>query len=649
MTRSNKTGGVVFAALVLAGLGARFASGQPAAGEAADAGAEPSLGVIHAECALFGPRGHRLRESGLTALPRDRYRASSVTVDFVRQAGGKTTTHRAPAQAEMGTIDSHLFRAMEEAGVAPAAPAGDYEFLRRVTLDLTGRIPTYERVVRFINAPAADRRARYIDELIGSPAWVDKWTMFFDDLLEVVDNNNQVQRYPEGRNALHNWVRQSIAVNKPYDRIARELLTASGDDSFSQGEINWMVGHRVTGGPAQDIWDQMAAKTAEQFLGMSHVNCVLCHDGRRHLDLLSVWGKQATRRDSWQLSAFFSKTAIRSIRTNQDRGPRNYFAVADNPRLPGYALNTTTGNRPERKPIGALSVIAPEYPFGPAGLTPANGENYREALARFLVEDPQFARAMVNRIWKEFFARGIVDPVSQFDPGRMDPANPPPDPWTIQPTNPDLLNALARDFRESGYDLQALMRQIANSGAYQLSARYDGGWKPEYERLFARKLVRRLWAEEIVDAIVQTSNRPQGYNVNGGFGRVDWAMQLPQTTIGGSFLDSFLRGDRVEEERRTDGSIAQALNLMNDGFVQARTRAAGTGDAASLARKLLTKYTAANNRALVVEMFLTVLTRQPEAAEAELAVEALSQGNRQQRVEDLLWSLYNKVDFIYNY
>ena len=143
------------------------------------------------------------------------------------------------------------------------------------------------------------------------------------------------------------------------------------------------------------------------------------------------------------------------------------------------------------------------YPF--SGAKPAAGENYRVALARIVTSDIQFARATVNYIWKEFFGRGIVDPVNQFDPARLDPDNPPADPWTLQPSNARLLNALAQEFVDDGFNLKTLMRKIANSEAYQLSSRYNGDWKPEYEKLFARKLVRRLWAEEIHDAVAQSS------------------------------------------------------------------------------------------------------------------------------------------------
>src|SRR5262249_44483226 len=153
-----------------------------------------------------------------------------------------------------------------------------------------------------------------------------------------------------------------------------------------------------------------------------------------------------------------------------------YWVVEDNTRIRAdYQLNTLTGNRPARCAGGAAPVsgrcnatgtVAPTYLF--SGRGPNAGENYREALAREVTADFQFARATVNYMWKEFFGRGIVDPADQFDPARLDPDNPPPDPWTLQPSNARLLNALAQDFIDNGFDLKKLMRQITTSQAYQL-------------------------------------------------------------------------------------------------------------------------------------------------------------------------------------
>jgi len=619
------------------------------------------LEVNHADCVLFSTKGRELSESGLNAESRRRFRLSQLTEEVLAASAtknlkrevipGGSRTNIFQELDKMGTIDSHLFRAMQDAGATPSAKTDDYTFARRVSLDLTGRVPTYERLVQFINNPSPDKRARYIDELLETQPWVDKWAMFFGDLYKNVANNTQVNKYNEGRNAFHFYIRDSLAVNKPYHVMVSEMISAAGDHNWERGELNWMVNGQTTGGPVQDHYDQRAAFAAEMFLGNAHFNCILCHDGRRRMDPLSLWGKSETRLESWQMAAFFGRSTAQRVAVSQTPN-LGYYRIVNNNNA-DYPLNTTTGNRSPRQPIGNIRNVAPEYPFADGG-RPNPGEPYRVALARFLTNDFQFARATVNYFWKAFFGRGLVDPVNQFDPDRLDPDNPPPEPWTLQASHPRLLNELARDFINSGYDLKALMRQITNSEGYQLSSAYDGQWKAEWQNLYARKMVRRLWAEEIFDAIVQTSNVRNSFTVP-GMDPLSWTMQAPDSrTPGGnlgSFLDSFLRGNRVDTERRTDGSVPQVLNLMNDTLVHTRTRASGAGNTASLARQLLNKYTAANNEALVEEAFLTVLSRPVTADEKRPALEKLNAATatatRQQRVEDLVWVLFNKVDFIY--
>ena len=570
---------------------------------------------------------------------------------------------------QMGVIDSWLFKAMREDGVTPADRSNDYEYLRRVYFDLTGRPPTAEKMAEFAGSGDPNKRAKLADQLIGSPEFVDKWTMFFGDLYKNVDNNTQINRFPDGRQAFYRYIKDAVAGNKKYDAMVSEMIAATGDNSWEQGPLNFIIGGYMAGGPAQDSYDLLAQIVGDKFLGISYVNCLLCHDGRRHLDSLSLWGKSSTRMQGYQLAAFFSKVTVPFPRTNPNPDNRNvyYMAVRENPRNVNYALGTTTGNRTPRPAVGTTRNVAPVYPFGDTP-APGSGENYRVALARFVTQDLQFARATVNYIWKQFFARGIVDPVNQFDLARLDPGNPPPDPWTIQPTNPYLLDALAKDFQQNGFDLRDLMRKIVTSEAYQLSAQYRGEWKPEYEKYFARKFVRRLWAEEVVDSITQTSNLPMRYTfqiqtsltpgVPAQPGAAAWSMQLPQTVRMpgepmGSFLDSFLRGNRVDQERRGEGSTPQALNLLNDSFVQARTRSSSAGGVATIARKLLDKYPTANSNLLVNEMFLNILNRPAGEDEMLGATVALSQANspaaRQAKVEDLVWACYNKVDFVFNY
>jgi hypothetical protein len=622
---------------------------------------DEEIQLNHSECALFGADRDANAFGAMKRSSRYQYPLSELT----HAVAGKLSAPRYAFSAEVaapereadpqGLIDRHIFNAIRDAGATPAGKTNDYEFARRVTLDLTGRPVTLERLQQFVDDRTADKRTRYVNELLDKPEWVDRWALYFGDLVKNVDNNTQVNRFPQGRNAFHFFIKKSLEANKRYNTLVTEMLTATGDNSYQQGELNWIVGGRVVGGPAQDIYDQLAVNAATQFLGLAHENCVMCHDGRRHLDSLSVWGKFETRREAWQLASFFSRVTLRQVRVDPTMPNPYYWAVVENPRAADYALNTTSGNRPPRQPIGTIRNVTPDYPFGDGG-KPGAGEAYRAALARYLTNDIQFSRAIVNYLWKEFFGRGIVEPVNMFDPDRLDPKNMPPEPWTLQPTHPGLLEELAQDFKSNGFDLKDLMRKIVNSEAYQMSSRYQGEWKPEYELLFARHFVQRVGAEALVDSIIQVSNIPQRFTVNGDFpgGGVQWAMQLPQTRLTGggtmvSFLDSFLRGNRIEEDRKGDGSVPQALNLMNDAFVHNRTRAAGTGPTASLARKLLDKYPAANNNLLVNEMFLTVLNRPVTEDELRLATASLTQGVRQQRVEDLLWALFNKVDFIYNY
>jgi hypothetical protein len=473
--------------------------------------------------------------------------------------------------------------------------------------------------------------------------------MFLGDLYQNNSRNSQIPRYPEGVKAFNDYVRASLQANKPYDQMARDLITSTGDNSYTDGTLNFLVGGVVTGGPIQDIFDQQTANVFDVFLGLSHVNCLLCHNGRGHLDALSLWGGQTTRYQAWQLASYLSHTAATRTPVSAANNQPYYWGLADNTAKAktDYALNTTTGNRPARQPVGTEKTVAPTYIFN--GDTPKAGVNYRASLAAEITGDFQFARATVNRFWAYFFGVGIVDPPDQFDPARLDPNNPPPAPWTLQPSNPQLLNALAQDFINSKYDLQWLMKTITNSQAYQLSARYNGTYDANWDTLFARHMVRRLWSEEVHDAVAQSSNILPKYTVAAN-GTLTWAMQFPEPlntpSVGNAvtpLLDAFLRGNRDDQTRSGEGSISQALDLMNDPFVMSRTKS--NGPATSLLAANLNQ----TNSQLINTLFLNVLSRMPTSDEMTQASKQLSTGNRAQQAENLLWSLYNKVDFVFNY
>ena len=631
------------------------------------------MSVVDSECTFFGAQRDRF-------LPRmNRTGDSTVglrTRQFQSAAGSALSVPRNKAfvlatAGKAGFIDQYIFNALRANNIQPADVTTDYEFIRRVTLDLTGRIPTMASVTQFGYSIDPNKRAALIDSLLASSTWVDKWTMFFGDLYKNTAANTQVQIRNEGRNAFYKYIHDSLAANKPYNKMAVEMIGAQGTNSFDQtnGQLNYLPLSVVTGGPAQDIFDMQTANMADQFLGIAHVNCLLCHNGRGHLDTLSLWGSQTTRVQAWGLSAFMAKTRTLSVATPvnpaTNTSASNFWALSTY--TTDYQLNTTTGNRPARQPIGTVKVITPSYLW--SGQTPANGQDYRTALAGFVTSDFQFARASVNYVGAVLLGLVIVDPPDKFDPARLDPNNPPPAPWALQPSNPQLLNALAQSFIDSGYDVKELMRLIVNSETYQLSSVYNGAWQASYEPYFARHFVRRLWSEEIHDSINIAINTFPTYTVSGfsnastvygvtspGFGTINYAMQAPDVVNmpdgGGAvsqFLDVFLRGNRDDQPRKEEGSILQALGLMNDNYVQSRIHATGTGTAATFMQKELSTY---GSTMLVDSLYLNVLSRLPSATEMTLALNQLAVGGPaayKTNAEDILWTLFNKLDFTFNY
>lgn len=631
------------------------------------------LTVSHPECSFFGPQRERFVRAALQARggrdPRD-FALSNTTEKVSAMLGtvpGGSRTYAFDQSHQAGSIDSYIYADFQAHAITPAPATTDWEFIRRVTLDLTGRIPAPDRVLTFVADTTTDKRAKLVDELLAKPEWVDKWTMFYGDLYQNTVNrpSNSLNRFALGRNAFYQYIHDALANGKPYNQMATELITAANTNSYTNGPNNYLLNGYITGGPMQDIVDGMTAATFETFMGMTHVNCLLCHNGRGHLDAINLWASATTRYQAWQLSSYLSHTQLARVTVDSATPNPNiyYWSVLDNTKgyTNDYTLNTLTGNRPARvAPAGCKSgqpcyYVPPQYIFN--GDTPKPGEDYRAALARDITGDFQFARASVNYIWAQFFGRGIVDPPDSFDPARLDPNNPPPAPWTLQPSNAQLLNALAQHFIDSGYSVKALMREIANSNTYQLSSRYNGTWNAAWEPYFARKFVRRLWSEEVHDAVAQSSGTFPSYTITGftdqGYPKPSYAMQLPDTVnmppgdIGSNFLDSFLRGNRDDQPRRQDGSILQALNLMNNPFVESHVGYTGAS-----ASQLVVAAIAKSNTDLINTLYLNILSRYPSSSEMSTAMAAVPETKgtpRSQAIQDLAWSLYNKVDFVFNY
>jgi hypothetical protein len=442
----------------------------------------------------------------------------------------------------------------------------------------------------------------------------------------------------------HDYIYDNLLLNLPYDEMVREMLTAKTRSNWRDGPSNLLVRDHVDGVKDfegindEDTYDEIAVTTTRLFLGVN-LECISCHDGAKHLEKINLWLAAHKRTDVWRQASFFSHSRVfRPYSIGQE------FAVMDDGT--GYDLKSKSVVRMARYPAD----VSPRFLL--TGEQPAAAENWRAAYARMITSHPQFARATVNLIWAELMGTGIVDPPFDFDLARQDPKNPPPAPWTLQPSNPELLDALARDFTAHHYDLRYLIRLIVTSNAYQLSSRFPGEWNERYSSYFARRVTRRMSPEQICDAVQQATGVFDEIPIAGTTAKVHRVMETRSPEdIGGEKLKpmqhvliAFGQNNRDKGERETGGSTVQASVLMNSEFVKSRIHPSP----ANRMGQLLAHNPPLENGAMVDEMFLAFLSRYPIATEKRAAVESLEKYHSQ-GLEDLAWSLINRPEFILNH
>ncbi|HEY3055421.1 MAG TPA: DUF1549 domain-containing protein [Thermoanaerobaculia bacterium] len=565
------------------------------------------------------------------------YRAASANAELVAPSATTPSKRHSVGRSTANLVDKWIFAKMTADGVVPTTASSDEEFLRRVYLDLTGVSPDSTTVTSFLSDKTADKRSRKIDELLASDAFVDRWTMWFGDLVQNVIASTNVRLYYQGRNAYYSWIKDSIRSNKPYDQTVRELISGKGD-SWAAGQADYVVRQLQPNGPPQDTYDNLASHSGEKFLGMPLL-CLSCHNGFLHLEQVNTYLQTKKRSDFWGMAAFFSRTQARLIRNADPNNPNaRKYDVQDNT-IGSYRLNTTDGNKSPRTPAtGQSDTVPPAYLF--TGEAPRTGEAYRDAYARILTADRQFARATVNYLWKEMFGVGIVEPTNAFDLNRLTGSN-------AQPTHPELLEDLTTSFISSGYNIRALLKTMATSNAYQLSAKYTpGAWSEAWVPYFARRYPRRLMSEALLDSVVKATGVGISINVQ-GLGIVTKAMALPDTVEAsrrpeGLLLNDFGRGNRDEVMRTNDGSIAQALSMMNNTIVTSRVKQVTQG---STVGKILASTT--DPGSVADQIYLATLSRSPSATERQQAIDFLRGGTLSQRAEDLQWTLINSLEFLF--
>jgi hypothetical protein len=581
--------------------------------------------------------------------PANAARALDSLNKLTTEVAPKTPPARMEPVPVRNFIDECVFSKMERDGIPHAGLSADVEFLRRVHLDLTGRLPQPDTIRKFLADKDAAKREKMIDELLATPIegrldkpetpFLDKWTYFFGDLFR----NSAGELGARGRNLLRDYIYDSLLLNVPYNKVVRELLTARTRDNWVDATSNYLLRDHVDDFNdlminLTDSYDEMAISSGKYFLGVN-LECVSCHDGKGHLEKINLWLSQLKRPQVWRQAAFFSNISI----------SRN-FGIGNEYELLDVGGRYDVASRSVRRMARYKTDVSPQFLL--TGEKPGDGEPWREAYARMLTQDPQFARATVNLIWAELMGVGIVDPPLDFDLARLDPANPPPAPWTIQPSHPELLEALAKDFREHNFDLRRVIRLIVNSSTYQLSSHFNGEWRAAYAPYFSRHFVRRLPAEEIADAISQATGIFPAISISETDLKVGYVMQARSSEdLGGKDLEplrlllaSFGQADRDKTDRDVTGSTVQAAALLNSKFVKDGVKIQEKGRL----HGLLNRDTPLGNPEIVEEMFLAFLARPPRAPEASVAIQAL-QERHNQGLEDLAWSLINQPEFLYNY
>ena len=490
-------------------------------------------------------------------------------------------------------IDTHIDAKLQKLKIQPSGLTDDATFLRRVTLDLTGQLPTPDEVRGFLadTTPTKLKRSKWIDKLIARPAYTDYWTIKWGDLLQ----SSRKYLGEKGTFAFREWIRDSIATNKPYDKMARELLTSRGS-SYEDPAGNYF---RATREPKPTM-----EKTTQVFMGVRLV-CAQCHDHP-----FERW----TQNQYFQMSAFFSAVGLRP---GYEIGEEIVFDQRAD-----YDMKHPKDSR----------VVAPEFLVASTVPVPIpSDDRRRDALATWLAskQNPFFAKAIANRVFSYFFGRGIIDPVD--DIRASNPA-----------VNPALLDALTKDLTDHNFDIQYLMRTIANSRAYQ-AAITPNEWNDKDTDNFSHAAPRRVGAEALMDAVASAAGaRPNFPEVPEDTS----ATQLPDPHVGkDGFLDLFGRPSResaCECERRVDLSLPQALNLVNG-----RTISDAVADPKGRVAKLILG--GKSDAAIVEEMYLAAFSRLPNKAESERGQKYLSGGARAVRAQDLLWALLNSKGFLYIY
>ncbi len=538
-------------------------------------------------------------EGTITAWYLSRLAIATVTAPYEQPVAAATFASVKPRNF----IDERVMEKLRELNLPPSDRSTDAEFLRRVTLDTIGVLPTPEETRTFLAETTPEKRDHLIDSLLARPEFVDFWAYKWSDLLLV--NGDKLPEQPMW--SYYQWIRRQVELNTPWDELVRDLVTSTGS-TLENGAGNFFILH--------DEPTKIAETVSVAFLGMS-INCAKCHNHP-----MEKW----TNDQYYAFANLFSRVRSKNGTVADER-----VVFAD---TVGDLVQPLRGKAQPPTPLDGQ----------PISLT--SSEDRRIALAKWLTspENPYFARSITNRLWKNFFAVGLVESVDDL---RM----------TNPASNEKLLSEAAGFLVKNRFDLKSLMREILRSETYQRSSVA----RPENKddtRFYARYYPRRLMAEVMLDAVSQVTSVPTTFrmdkrNANKGLGGAYpmgyRALQLPDSNTVSYFLASFGRPDRISTcdcERTNEPSMAQALHIANGDTMNLKLAAKD-----NRVEKLLAA--GKPDATLIEDAYLLTLARTPTSKEREGVLKVLtaatSPEDKRTALEDVFWGLMSSREFLFNH
>jgi hypothetical protein len=489
------------------------------------------------------------------------------------------------AQSLAARIDEAVAKKLEEAKLPPSPLADDAEFLRRVSLDITGVIPTAEKAKEFLESKDPNKRARLIDELLASPAYGKHQADTWEALLIPHTSDNRRLR----EESFDKWLEESFNANKPWDKFVRELLTATGDQE-KNGATTYFV--------ANPTADKLTDSVCKVFLGVQ-LQCAQCHNHP-----FTDWKQN----EYWAMAAFFSKVRLQG----------NPKAAAKN----GTTVGVNEEGKGRQRGLPESAKTVPAKFLGGEEPKLSTGEPYRPVLADWMTspKNPWFARAMVNRTWAQLFGKGFVNPVDDMLPDRP-------------PSHPELLQELADQFAAGGFDLKNLIRAVCNSQTYQRSSHPLSGNKAD-AKYFSHMAVKVMSPEQLFDSLVQVVGRPESPGKGGG--KAAGGKGGPRNPRE-QFVAFFGIDDGTADPTAYQAGIPQALRLMNSAKVVPP----------AAVRQLVPAGTAPAQA--IDKLYLATLSRHPTADERQRLLGYVGKtADPAAAYGDVLWALLNSSEFQFN-